>query len=383
MSKKLALSLISFAVAAALIALLAWFNTSHAQTACAIPSITYLGSGSNTYTRDADSDTFLVKLFNDYDNVCAADPSPDGFAICADPGSNGGIYLPPHGRNAFTAPRAWQCTGEGCSRPIVSFDNEVFVANNIGVGDTIVFPMVDDDNDSRLIEFRDGFGGPALPGLTETQVSTLTHIVTFTNIMTRTIGTLVFYSPDSVGIFEPCIAPPTDTPVPTSTPTLTATPTATSTTTASPTNTPTPTNTVIPVVASPTPLPAISTATPTPVRPQPTVKAPVCEVPPSITVNIVGEACDAATPHIEMSPSGASAPGTIFEFVAVWEKGVSCEVAFDHMTVNGQRYDTPRTRAEMPDSCEMTVIATFQRGKTDLPRVDEPIKDVFLPMVGK
>lgn len=211
------------------------------QCSESLPTIAWLGQGPGTYTRSANTDTFIIKRL------------PFQFHLVEGTDNGQGQIVYEGKKNE----RVWSCKGN-CQLPAIY--HAEFEIGQYGPGWQIQLVVIDDDGPEQNNDQRKNWwaaNDPLDPYLIveeQQMVEYLTFDVPFE-------ATWYFYAADSIGVAKICIAP-----VPTVTPT--ATPTATETATATPTATPTETPT-----ATETPLPtetATATPTETAVTPTPT-----------------------------------------------------------------------------------------------------------------
>lgn len=224
------------------------FHLADAQAACTLPQLGYLGEGYGIYYRPAGADGLIIKR---HVNV---DGKPFSFIYLEDSSYGSTKKNPP-------PERVWWCAGQ-CAAPSAQYQSTV-TFGTLAPGQVISMAIVDNDIDEREPTIR----------LNATVVYTLpeTGLVGYISYTVPVTGSYTLYTPDSIGVFTPCIsappvptAPPTDTltPTPTATPpghiTIAWTPTDTPTLTATDTPTSTPTDGI---TLAPT---ATATSTPEP-----------------------------------------------------------------------------------------------------------------------
>lgn len=356
------------------------------DASCFLPELEYLGEGPGDYQLPAGFDALVVKKF-----------SPFHFETFPGP-TYTSTRQPPR-----SPERVWACAGDQCMEEIPSAFDSIIPFGFLPAGALLQIAIIDNDIDPRVPEIRDSQGRVVqqIPDFG------LTEILTFTAPYSDTFE---LFSPDSVGAFDACIDPdpeptptatatatPTETPAistptPTSTSTATATrepgpddtPTPTPTATSAPSDTPTstttsassdtPTATATPTL-TPTPTTTAAVATETP--PPTVTKAPICV--PIFEVDYVGEGTG-GDGIIDPGVAGQEPlnPGDVVEFTALPQND---NVSFDHWIINGERFDENPVSVAVPDSCEVIVTATFQRGPTKLGEVDEPAATIWLPLV--
>jgi hypothetical protein len=226
-----------------------------------LPTIEWLGEGTNTYTLGSDFDTFIVKRL------------PFTLALDAGRTNAAGETIYQATRNE----RVWRCSGD-CALPAVF--HSAFELGYQEPGTRINMVVIDDDDDDRRNWWA--VGNPLVPYLSVTDQ----QMVQYLTFDIPVAGDWYYYANDSIGIAATCLAPSPPTATPTATATASATPSPTDTMTPTATATPTATSTATPTATSTTvvvepPETVTPTASPTATATPPV--APTIGVTPTIT----------------------------------------------------------------------------------------------------
>jgi hypothetical protein len=156
--------------------------------ACQLPDIEFLGEGPGVYTAPPGYSQMIVKRF-----------TPFRFEV---------LSAASYTSTRHTAPpeRVWACEGN-CTLPAVYHDTIDLGYQGAGARFDVV--IIDDDTDNRLNWWA--VDDPAVP-VDYLSAQGLTQSATYT---TPVAGHWYLYAADSIGLVQPCVNPPDDTPMPT------------------------------------------------------------------------------------------------------------------------------------------------------------------------